>query len=408
MADQTRIPPAVNEVFVQIASQVCNRARMDYDEWLVNSQELAFHLQERWREGIALGLSTDAAQSRAIEKFGDPNIVAKSLRKPWLQRLLFYDRFRPERYGFFILAFFFYTWHTILDTNWRELLQNDVVTPFRILLPFTNSFYNDGVGAMFVGFGASACVVLSKWQPHYGRRWLNQMMIVRHLALLLAGYAFFLLVVRFPYLAYNNLPELFDRYSDYSRILIPFTVMHLLGIALGWFGSVCLFLEIWGRRWNALRMNFVFMGVLLGFFLCFGFPFFKHGGGDEVAPPQTAKLNFDVVPDTKDGKLVRNWMSQHEWTRGWRKDYIEQEQNNNEILQFFAINDSDETCEFSYVYDHGVWKFDDVYLDTYKGVKFEQGVSLILKDPKSAEGFILINNKNLTTDQRKVLKLFFH
>ena len=101
-------------------------------------------------------------------------------------------------------------------------------------------------------------------------------------------------------------------------------------------------------------------------------------------------------------------MSQHEWTRGWRKDYIEQEQNKNEILQFFAIDDSDETCEFSYVYDHGVWKFDDVYLDTYKGVKFEQGVSLILKDPKSAEGFILINNKNLTTDQRKVLRLFFH
>ena len=386
---------------------------MDYDEWLVNSQELAFHLQERWREGISLGLSTDAAQSRAIELFGDPIIVAKSLRKPWLERLLFYDRFRPERYGVFILAFFFYTWHTILDTHWRELIQNMDgvdVTPFKILLPFTNDFYTDGVGAMFVGFAASACVVSSKWQPHFNRHWLNRLMVVRHLALLMAGYAFFLLAVRFPYLAYTNLPELFHRYSDYSKILVPFAILHLLGIALGWFGSFCLLLEIWGKRWNALRMNFVLMGALLGFFMCFGSSFSSPSDQvlQEDAPTQNAKLNFDAVADTKTGKVVRNWMAQHAWTRDWLRNYTDQRQDGNSISQFFSADGSDEPYEFDYVFDHGVWKFDNVTLETYKGVNFQLYVSLIILDPKSAEGFVLLRNKNLTDDQRKVLKLFFH
>jgi hypothetical protein len=41
-------------------------------------------------------------------------------------------------------------------------------------------------------------------------------------------------------------------------------------------------------------------------------------------------------------------------------------------------------------------------------VNFQLYVSLIVQDPKSAEGFILIRNKKLTDEQRKVLKLFFH
>ena len=140
MTSSTRIPPAVNEVFVQIASQVCDRARMDYDEWLVNSQELAFHLQERWREGVQNGLSTEDAQERAISLFGDPVEVAKSLRKPWLQRLLYFKRFRPQRYGFFILAFFFYTWFAIVDNNWRKLLEDDSYAPYYFLFPLNDKF----------------------------------------------------------------------------------------------------------------------------------------------------------------------------------------------------------------------------------------------------------------------------
>ncbi len=411
MPGNSRIPPAINEVFVQIASQVCDRSRMDYDEWLVNSQELVFHLQERWREGISLGLSTDAAQSRAMEMFGDPIIVAKSLRKPWLERLLFYDRFRPERYGFFILAFFFYTWHTILDTHWRDLVNNVDVTPFQILLPFNNTrFYSDGVGAMFVGFAASACVVLSKWQPHYKTRLLNQLMMARHVALLLAGYACFLLIVRFPYLAYTNLPELFHRYSYYSKILVPFSILHLVGIALGWFGSLCLFLEIWGRSWKALRMNFVLMGALLAFFINFGLPFSSspNQAAQMDAPTQINKLNYDAVEDTKTGKVLRKWMSQHIWTRGWRQNFTNQEQVDDKITQSFSADTSDETYEFIYVFDGGIWKFDDVYLETYKGADFQLYLSLIVQDPKSSEGFVLLRNKNLTDVQRKVLNLFFH
>ena len=129
----TRIPPAVNEAFVSLAAEVCDRARMDYDEWMVNSQELVFHLQERWREGVELGLNTDDAKSRAFKLFGSPSSVAKSLRKPWLMRLLYYKRFRSERFGFFILAFFLYTWLVIIDKHWVELISKDETTGQRQL-----------------------------------------------------------------------------------------------------------------------------------------------------------------------------------------------------------------------------------------------------------------------------------
>ena len=98
-----RVPPAVSLNFERLVMEVCNRAKLDFDDWPLEARELLNHLETRWREGIERGLSTEAAEERAILLFGGADQVAKSLRRPWLKRVLFYRRYRAERY-FWILG----------------------------------------------------------------------------------------------------------------------------------------------------------------------------------------------------------------------------------------------------------------------------------------------------------------
>jgi hypothetical protein len=410
MAGNIRIPPAVNEVFVSVASQVCNRARMDYDEWLVNSQELTFHLQERWRESVEMGLNTEDAKNRALQLFGDVSAVAKSLRKPWLQRLLFYKRFRSERFGFFILAYFLYTWVVIFDTHWKDLMHRNDTTPFQILLPFGLDFFINGIGSMIIGLAAAGCVVLAQWQPFFHARWLNRILTIRYLLLLLPGYALFAMMIRSPLGAYTTLTEFMVDYSPFTSITIPFFIMHVIGIAIGGLGAICLMFEIFERGWNNLRTHITFAGFLLSAWVAFAPTASQLPFANSPEPPAILKttLDFNTTDSTTIGKQVRDWLNKKHWIGlHLRQELIQQKQDEGRITQAFR-SEPQETYDFVYFYEDGTWKFHDIRLHTLRGINFDVDLSLIIREHGKAQGFIMLRNDVLTDSQKEFVRMIFN
>ena len=101
MADELRVPPSVTMAFEGAATQICNDAKLDYDEWPLRAYETVTHLQERWRKCIQDGMGTDEAERQALRSFGDFSVVARSHRKPWHVRMLIHQRCRADRFFFF-------------------------------------------------------------------------------------------------------------------------------------------------------------------------------------------------------------------------------------------------------------------------------------------------------------------
>jgi len=414
MASNIRIPPAINESFVKLAAGICDWARMDYDEWMVNSQELVYHLQERWREGIELGLNSEDAKTRALKLFGKPSAVAKSLRKPWLTRLLYYHRFRPERFYFFVLAYFFYTWLIILDTHWHDLTDKNHVTPFQILLPFGVDFFRDGLGSMLVGFAAAGCLVLAQWQPMLSSRWLNKILLVRHLLLLVTGYALFAVLIRSPYLAAVTLPAVANAFPSLTKITLPFSILHIVGILAGWFGALCLLFEIWGRTWNTIRLNIVLFGILLAIFFSFGSttPSTKQVADPGPPPLTSTNLTIRIVGETTQGKEVLAWLEKKKWDENHRRTKrLEEKRIDKQLFIRYGFADSQETFAKVFAYNANLktWEFNDFYLESLRGVQFDLDLSLIIHEPGKAQGFLTLRNKmdSLTEDQKKLVAVFF-
>lgn len=102
--NEQRIPPAVTFHFEKIIALVAEHARLDAAEWAIRSHELMGQLEHRWHEGVELGLSTDAAQQRALELFGDPEAVGRRFRKHWRFNLLFARNWRLVRIVIFLVA----------------------------------------------------------------------------------------------------------------------------------------------------------------------------------------------------------------------------------------------------------------------------------------------------------------
>ena len=409
MASNTRIPPAVNEVFVQVASEVCDRSKMDYEEWLVNSQELAFHLQERWREGVDKGLNAENAELRALKLFGEPSAVAKSLRKPWLGRLLHYKRFRSERFYFFVLAYFLYTWLIIFDTHWPNLVRKVETTPFAILLPFNPGFFLSGFGTMLVGLAAAGGVVVAQWQPLFKMKWLNQILITRNLLLVFTGYVLFDLIIRSPSIAYASLGQFMTQYSVYSSITIPCLIMHLLAIGVGWFGAICLIYEIVGDNWKGVRVHATFAGIVLSVILTCGLFTPSQGrqqGIADLLPTINTNLPFTSNGQTEIGKQVRAWMDRKQWDKYRRQqELIGQEQDHYRFTQSFQFAGV-ETNDCVYFYENGAWKFHDLHLRVLRGVNFDMDLSLIARNRASAEGLLMLRNDILTAEQSKFVASF--
>ncbi len=100
---ELRVPPAVTFHFEQVVAEVCESAMLDYDEVPFASNEILQHLENRWRDHIATGLGTDAAEALALEEFGSPEVVGKAYRKPFFKRLL-YDKRTSSLRLFIIFA----------------------------------------------------------------------------------------------------------------------------------------------------------------------------------------------------------------------------------------------------------------------------------------------------------------
>ena len=97
-SSELRVPPAVMLDFERIVAEVCDVAKLDYDERPLTTNELLGFLQECWREGVQRGLSTDDAKEDALERFGDLERVGKSFRRPWIKRIIYQKNYKAARY----------------------------------------------------------------------------------------------------------------------------------------------------------------------------------------------------------------------------------------------------------------------------------------------------------------------
>jgi len=241
MANDIRIPPAVSLAFERIAYKICELAKLDHDEWQMQVHELRTHLQERWKEGIELGLSTEKAEERALVLFGSPQAIAKSLRKPLFTRLLTYKRFRSERLLTFLAAFVFYSWLQVLDVHYRAYLNDDTVELSNVMLPFSWQFFTDGLGTFFIGLIAVLSVVVIQWQPANENKW-SGLFVARYVLFIGIALAIIDLAVKPSYLTWQTF-QIYESYLFYNG----YCVLHILAMLLGWLGVACLSIELLAR-----------------------------------------------------------------------------------------------------------------------------------------------------------------
>jgi hypothetical protein len=101
---ELRVPPAVTLQFERFALEVCEEAKLDFDQWASKTHELVGHLQQLWRQGIERGLNTDDASAHAFAVFGSVATVGRSFRPPWIRRFLLWRRYQGQRYALFLSA----------------------------------------------------------------------------------------------------------------------------------------------------------------------------------------------------------------------------------------------------------------------------------------------------------------
>ena len=164
---ELRVPPAVTFAFEKVVAKVCDRARLETEEWPLKARELLNHLQQRWREGIEMGLSTDAAQSRALEMFGPPSLVARSLRETWWKRLMFQRRCRTARNLVFLSSSFVCSAVSVTMTNNFQGL------------PMASGGYTAGV--FMNGLLALGSAWIISWKARIPNGLLQALFSVRHI-----------------------------------------------------------------------------------------------------------------------------------------------------------------------------------------------------------------------------------
>ena len=170
---EVRVPPAVTFTFERLVADVCQQAKLDDHEWALTARELLTHLQNRWREGDALNLNTDTATQRALDLFGNAEVVAKSLRRPWWNRLLFHENRRLKRILVFLSAS---VWGVALLSTSMVMLnvasdgaKSDIPALGLLAGYFVHPFIV--LGSLFV----------VKWQPVGWPFLLRQLLLIRHI-----------------------------------------------------------------------------------------------------------------------------------------------------------------------------------------------------------------------------------
>ena len=98
------IPPATQLEFESLANQVCELAALDRQEQNALSYELQTFLQDLYRDGLDQNLSNEHARQRAIELFGNPYAVARTLGGGDVQAMFVFESTRLARLLMFILC----------------------------------------------------------------------------------------------------------------------------------------------------------------------------------------------------------------------------------------------------------------------------------------------------------------
>jgi hypothetical protein len=98
------IPPATIWEFERLAHEVCELSGLDRQEKIFLSYELQTHLQNLYREGLALEMSGEQAQQRAVIIFGDPYAVAATLGGGDVQAMFLFENDRWIRLLLFMFA----------------------------------------------------------------------------------------------------------------------------------------------------------------------------------------------------------------------------------------------------------------------------------------------------------------
>lgn len=123
---ELRVPPAVSFTFERVAIDVCDQAGLETFEWAAKAKELVNHLEQRWCEGVELGMSTDAAQKRALDLFGPPQEAGRWLAQGMIRRWLS----SPSRHEFRVMMFTTNIFlldltFTGLNYDWKQLSEHE-------------------------------------------------------------------------------------------------------------------------------------------------------------------------------------------------------------------------------------------------------------------------------------------
>ena len=152
---ELRVPPAVSFAFERVATDVCDQAGLETFEWAAKVKELVNHLEQRWCEGVELGMSTDAAEKRALDLFGPPQEAGRWLGQGMIRRWLS----SPSRHEFRVMMF--------------------TANLFLLALMFTGSNYNwkqpseheMGIGLLFWSFLSSMSLLMHNRRTDQDRFW---------------------------------------------------------------------------------------------------------------------------------------------------------------------------------------------------------------------------------------------
>lgn len=231
---ELRVPPAVTFAFERFVADVCNQAQFDYDEWPLKAHEFLVHLQDRWRERVGAGLSTEAAMQQSFDLFGDSSNIGRSLREPYWKRVLLHRRCRPARYVVFLLG-------AVLTTI-SEMIRFAPIGPQDT--PFS-SIYDlyAMIAPMPVCFAAIAILPLLRWRPRMQNPWLRRLAELRFLItpiyLPVLWYVFYVpttLLLPFK----DPIPSMPTKLWDN----IVWHTFHYSVLALAWFGGIALLCEL--------------------------------------------------------------------------------------------------------------------------------------------------------------------
>lgn len=211
-----RIPPACRFRFERFVSQVCEAAKLDYEQRPLVAHELLTHLCERWRHWEERGLDSEASTERALVEFGSVNEVASAHRLPWLKRFLVHKRERGNRRVFFLLVSVVLTWFAVVDRFDIEIRED----PFESQVIHITTFLNAPLAVLY----------FSIFYLPIERPWLRVLCWTRHI-MIVPGVMGLLNTSYYPVLLLIQSPN-WDVYSS-VEILLRFVF-----IVLGWIATL--------------------------------------------------------------------------------------------------------------------------------------------------------------------------